>query len=280
MKKTLFPPISAVLSAVLLITLTAACVGPVKNERELRSATENLQGILQSKLLNLNNAVSDAAGKIAKLGIKGEETRNVLNGLCKKYPYLVDCSTSDPQGRLITVAPDPYRRYEGTDTAATEVSKKFFADLGASRKPILSNVFRAVEGVDAVVLVWPIITEKGELLGYIGALFKPEGICGGTIAPAAEVRAIKVNIAQLDGLTIYSSNGIETGRNLLTDERYTVFPELVAMGRKMVAEKTGTAEYTFLDDATNQPVKKTAFWTTLGLNGTDWRLVSIAVLPQ
>jgi hypothetical protein len=279
MKRTWAPLIATILAAVLIV-MTAGCLGPVKNARELKSATENIQSIIQSKLANLNNAVSDAAKKISKSGLQGEDTRGILNGLCKKYPYLVDCSTADPQGKMITVAPEAYRRYEGTDTATTEASKKFFAVFSENKKPMLSSVFKAVEGIDAVVLVWPIVTDKGELLGSVSALFKPEALLEGTIGPAAKVRAIKVNVAQTDGLTIYCSNGNETGKNLLTDQRYKDYPELVAMGEKMVAQKTGSAEYTFISDATGQPVKKTAFWTSVGLHDTEWRLASIAELGE
>lgn len=279
MKKALFFLIACTLTVVITIT-AAGCAGPVKNVKQLKSATENLQSIIQSRLLNLDNAVSDAAEKISKSGLQGEETRGILNGLCRKYPYLTDCSASDPQGKMITVAPEAYRRYEGTETATTEASRKFFADFAENRKPMLSNVFRAVEGIDAVVLVRPVITEDGELLGTVSALFKPGDLLDGTIAPAAEVRAMKVNVAQTDGLTVYCSNGIETGKNLLTDQRYKDYPELVAMGEKMVTLKTGSAEYTFISDATGQPVTKMAFWTTVGLHGTEWRLVSIAELEN
>jgi hypothetical protein len=277
MKKRWSPAIAAILTAALIL-ITAGCAGPVQNERQLRSATENLQGIIQSKLLNLDNAVSEAADKIAKSGLQGQDTRKILEGLCKKYPYLLDCSTADPRGQMITVAPEAYRRYEGTDTATTEASKQFLEGLSENKTPILSSVFRAVEGADAVVLVWPVISERGDFLGEVSALFKPEDLVAGTIGPAAQVRAMKVNVAQLDGLTIYCSSGIESGKNLLTDPRYQAYPGLVAMGAKMVVQKTGTAEYTFISDATGQPVKKTAYWTTVGLHNTEWRLVSIAEL--
>ncbi|MFA5078660.1 MAG: PDC sensor domain-containing protein [Dehalococcoidia bacterium] len=273
--------LSLVLFFVIIISVVvtaAGCAGPVKNIKQMKSATENLQSIIQSRLLNLDNAVEDAAEKIAKSGLQGEETRGILNGLCRKYPYLTDCSTSDTQGRMITVAPEAYRRYEGTETATTDASRQFFADFAQNRKPMLSNVFRAVEGIDAVVLVRPVISENGELLGMVSALFKPGDLLDSTIAPAAEVRAMKVNVAQTDGLTIYCSNGLETGRNLLTDPRYVNYPELEAMGKKMVAQQTGSAEYTYTSDATGQPVKKTAVWTTIVLHGTEWRLVSIAEL--
>ncbi len=279
MKRVLSLVLFFVLSIPVVMTDTG-CVGPVKNLKQMKSATENLQSIIQSKLLNLDNAVEDAAEKIAKSGIQSEETRGILNGLCRKYPYLTDCSTSDLQGRMITVAPESYRQYEGTETGTTDASRQFFADFVQSREPMLSSVFRAVEGIDGVVLVWPVITENGELLGMVSALFKPGDLLDGTIAPAAEVRAMKVNVAQTDGLTIYCSNGLETGRNLLTDPRYVSYPELEAMGKKMVAEQTGSAEYTFISDTTGEPVKKSAVWTTVSLHGTEWRLVSIAELEN
>jgi hypothetical protein len=60
MKKALFFLIASILTVVITIT-AAGCAGPVKNEKQLKSATENLQSIIQSKLLNLDNAVADAA---------------------------------------------------------------------------------------------------------------------------------------------------------------------------------------------------------------------------
>ena len=277
MKKIFSPWIDAIFVAVLIV-MVAGCAGPVKNEKQLKSATDNLQGIVQSKLLNLDNAISGAAGKIAKSGLQGEETKGILNGLSKKYPYLLDCSAADTQGKMITVAPEGYRRYEGTETATTEASKKFFAGLGENKTPMLSNIFRAVEGTDAIVLVWPVVSENGESLGSVSALFKPDAILGGTIGPAAEVRAMKVNVMQLDGMVIYCSTGTETGKNVFTDPSYKDYPDLIAQAGKIAAQKTGTGGYVYPDAVTGKLVKKTIYWTSIGLHGTEWRLVSIAEL--
>jgi len=267
-----------VILAVVLIVMMGGCAGPVKNGKQLQSATENMQGIIQSKLLNLNNAVSGAAAKIAKSGLQGEETRGILNGLCKRYPYLLDCATADPLGKMITVAPEEYSRYEGTDTATTEASKMYWEGFKENRKPMLSNMFRAVEGVDALVLVWPVVTEQGEVLGSVSVLFKPEGLLAGTIAPAAQTRAIKVNVMQLDGMVIYCSTGTETGKNVLTDPSYKDYPELIAQAEKIAAHKTETGGYMYPDAVTGKIVEKTIYWTSVGLHDTEWRLVSIAEL--
>ena len=277
MKKIWFPWMNAIFAAIIIVMM-AGCAGPVKNEKQLQSATENLQSIIQSKLLNLDNAVSAAAEKIARSGLQGEETRGILTGLCKKYPYLLDCSTADPRGKMVAVAPGEYSRYEGSDTATTEASKKFLVGLSENKTPVLSNVFKSVEGPDAVVLVRPVVTEKDELLGVVSALFEPDALLGGTIGPAAEVRAIKVNVMQLDGMVMYCSTGTETGKNVLTDPSYKDYPELIAQAEKIAAQKTGTGGYVYPDAATGKLVKKTIYWTSIGLHGTEWRIVSIAEL--
>jgi len=277
MKKTRLLLIVATLAAVLIVII-AGCAGPVKNEKQIKVATDNLQGIIQSKLLNLDNAVSAAAEKIARSGLQGEETREILTGLCKKYPYLLDCSTADPRGKMITVAPVEYSRYEGVDTATTEASKKFLAGLSENRQPVLSNIFQSVEGPDAVVLVRPVVTEKGELLGVVSALFKPGSLMDETIAPQAQVVALKVNVMQLDGMVIYCTTGTETGKNVITDPSYKDFPDLIAQAVKIAAQKTGTGGYVYPDAATGKLVKKTIYWTSIGLHSTEWRIVSIAEL--
>lgn len=279
MKKTWSLFIAALL-AVALIAVAAACAGPVKNEQQIKAATNNLQGIIQSKLLNLDNAVSAAAGKIARSGLQGEETRAILNSLCKKYPYLLDCSTADPGGKMITVAPEEYRHYEGTGTATTEASKRFLAVLSENRTPVLSNIFRAVEGSDAIVLVRPVITEKGEMLGMVSALFTPRSLMDETIAPQARVVALKVNVMQLDGMVIYCSTGTETGKNVLTAPSYKEYPDLIQQAEKIAAQRTGTGGYIYPDPATGRLAQKTIYWTSIGLHGTEWRIVSIAELGE
>lgn len=277
MKKTWLPRFAAILAAVLIVII-AGCAGPVKNEKQIKVATDNLQGIIQSKLLNLDNAVAAAAEKIAKSGLQGEETREILTKLCKKYPYLLDCSTADPRGKMITVAPEGYRRYEGVDTATTEASKRSLAGLSENRTPVLSNIFKSVEGPDAVVLVRPVVTEKGELLGMVSALFKPKALMDETIAPQAAVVALKINVMQLDGMVIYCTTGTETGKNVLTDPSYKDYPDLIAQAVKIAAQKTGTGGYVYPDEATGRLMKKTIYWTSIGLHGTEWRIVSIAEL--
>ncbi len=279
MKKTWASLIAAIFVAVLIV-MTAGCSGPVKNKGQLQSATESMQMAVQSRLSELDGVISEAAIKMARSGLKGDETQGILNGLCRKCPYLLYCSTADTQGKMATVAPEVYYRYMGIKTAITEASKQFLAELKANRKPVLSNMFRAAEGFDAIVLAWPVITENGELLGDVCALFEPKSFMENLIGPKAKAGGLKVNVMELSGMVNYCSTGTETGKNVLTDTSYKNFPELVAQAEKISAQKTGTGGYTYPGAAGGKPVKKTISWITVGLHDTEWRLVSIAELAD
>jgi hypothetical protein len=85
---------------------------------------------------------------------------------------------------------------------------------------------------------------------------------------------IEVNLLQLDGLTIFGSTG-ETGKNILTDPEFKPYGELVALGTRMVDQESGMGSYTITSHATGKTVKKQAFWVSIKLHGTAWRLLSI-----
>jgi hypothetical protein len=79
-------------------------------------------------------------------------------------------------------------------------------------------------------------------------------------------------------MVIYCSTGTETGKNVLTDPSYKNYPELIAQAEKIAAQKAGTGGYMYPDATTGKPVKKTIYWTSIGLHDNEWRLVSIVEL--
>ena len=90
-----------------------------------------------------------------------------------------------------------------------------------------------------------------------------------------EGTGIALNVMQLDGLTIYDSEGADTGKNLLADPSFQPYKELVELGARIAAQESGSSSYTFINHETGEPVKKQAFWVSVGLHGTAWRLVSV-----
>ena len=62
---------------------------------------------------------------------------------------------------------------------------------------------------------------------------------------------------------------------LFTDPLYQPFPKLIALGRRIAAEPSGTGFYSFFKEGTDRPVRKEAWWVSLTMHGMTWRLVSI-----
>jgi hypothetical protein len=45
------------------------------------------------------------------------------------------------------------------------------------------------------------------------------------------------------------------------------------LARKVAADKAGLGNYIFLDESLQKQAAKRPAWTTVGLHGTEWRLI-------
>jgi hypothetical protein len=261
----------AVLALSVMLILIYGCAGSFNHEGQLKTTTLQVQKAVQLELDNLDNDLSGAASELSRTGLSGPEARQILNELCSKHPFVIDSCTTDLAGKMVTVAPEAYSYYEGSDISEYGPTVK----LRETKKPMLSQVFRAVEGMDAAVIMWPIFSEKGDFMGSLSALFNPETLLAMVAEPTLKGTGIALNVMQLDGLTIYDSEGADTGKNLLTDPSFQPYKELVELGSRIAAEESGSGSYTFINRATGETVKKHAFWVSVELHGTAWRLASV-----
>jgi len=255
----------------LILVTSYGCTAQTSQEVQLKTATEQIQKTVQSQLDSLDLDLSNAAAGLSRTGLSGADARQILNGLATKYPFIIDTCTADTAGKMVTVAPDAYSSYEGSDISQQAVTIKF----NETKKPLLSQMFTAVEGMDAVVIMWPVLSQNGDFMGSLSALFKPETLLAAASEPTLKGTDISLNVIQLDGLNIYDSGLVDTGKNLFTDPEFQPYSELIALGHRMVDEQSGYGSYTFIYHPTGQTMKKMAYWATFGLHGTEWRLVSV-----
>lgn len=258
------PYLLLVIAVLVLLIPAFGCSAPPGSEVQMKATVVKIQKAVQAELDRLDADMADAALKLKDTGLSGDGARQILNGLCAKYPYLVDCSTVDINGKVITMAPDGYRRYEGSNIGTQDV-----------KTPVLSPYLNAVEGMMAVSLMRPVVDEKGQQVGIIDALFTPGAMMSGIVAPSLEGTGLAMNVLQTDGMTIYDQPQNDTGKNLLTDAEYKQYPDLVALGSRFAAEESGTGTYTYPSHTTAEPTKKLAVWSSVKLQGTAWRLVAV-----
>ena len=235
------------------------------------NALISLKEQIDSLFSKANSALALAAGELGKTGLAGEGAARILKDLCAANPQAVDCATIDAKGIMATVEPGEYKNFEGENISSQEQ----IIELHRTNKPVLSRVFRSVEGFEAVDLEYPVFAPDGQLTGSVSLLLRPEFFLSSIIAQAAQRSPVEAWLMQTDGRILYDREREEIGRMLFSDPLYKPFPGLLEIGRKIASDETGSGSYEFLGLGLEKPVKKTAFWTSVGIHGTRWRLVVI-----
>jgi hypothetical protein len=240
---------------------------------ELSPILSELRRDITEELIRVDQALAGLAARLSEKGLRAAGTRKMLGDLCRSYPYAVDCAYVDREGRMMLIGPGKYAGFEGSDISAQEQVIR----LRESKKPVLSNAFKAVEGFQAVDLEQPVISPHGEFEGSLSMLIRPESLFSHILTPALRGMPVEVFLMQPDGRILYDEDKEEVGRMLFEDPLYKPFPQLLALGTLIAREKTGSGSYDFRQKWSEKLVRKDAHWTTVGLHGTEWRLVVMHV---
>jgi uncharacterized protein GlcG (DUF336 family) len=240
---------------------------------ELPPILSELEKEITAELSKMDQELARLAGRLSEKDLKEAGTRKMLGDLCRSYPYAVDCAVVDHNGKMAMVEPEEYAKFEGTDISAQEQITR----LQESKRPVLSNVINAVEGFDAVDLEHPVFSSQGEFAGSVSVLFRPESLFSYVITPVLKGMPAEAFVMQTDGRILYDADKEEVGRMLFDDPLYKPFPQLLALGTLISREKKGIGSYEFRQEGSEKLVKKDAHWTTVGLHGTEWRLVVMHV---
>ena len=224
---------------------------------------------IDSLLNKIDSALALASGELSKTGLTGTDAEKILKNLCAANPEVIDCAAVDAKGIMVAVEPEEYHNSEGADISSQEQ----VAESRRTKKPVLSKVFRSVEGFSAVDLEYPVFSSDGQLAGTVSLLLRPEFILSSVITPAVQGLPVEAWLMQQDGRILYDREQEEVGRMLFDDPLYKPFPSLLEIGEKIAAEEAGRGSYEFLGRRLEKPVKKETFWTSVGIHGTQWRLV-------
>ncbi len=246
-----------------LCAATAATPAP-----EPPPALAQAQEVIEGRLKSLEAALAEAARSLARAGLEGPEARRALADLHKACPDVIDVCTVSPQGRMLLVEPAAYRAFEGKDISDQEQVRRV-----RDKRPALSRLFKAVEGMHALDFEYPVLSERQEFLGSVSVLFTPQAVFGPALAGVAKAGGWEPFILQTDGLILYDLDPAQVGRNTLKDEMFKPWPQVLALCRRVIAEEKGFGAYEFPAKETRRPARKEAHWTTLRAGGTTWRLV-------
>ncbi|MBI5521396.1 MAG: cache domain-containing protein [Desulfarculus sp.] len=264
-----------IMLAALCLIAFSATTAPAQDDQAAAQMTV-LREQVQARLDHLDRGVARAAQGLAQAGLTGPAARQVLHELLLACPEAIDVAAVDSAGRMVTMEPAAYRHLEGTDISRQE----HMARLLATRGPVMSQVFRTVEKVDAVDLEQPVLGPEGRMVGSVSLLYRPDALLAEVIKglAAGQGQAPEVWAMDLEGRIIYDQDPQEVDRNLFSDPLYQDYPELVALGRRIQAQGAGQGGYSFLAQGSDKAVNKQCLWDSIGLHGTWWRLVLTRVV--
>lgn len=236
---------------------------------EMQGALLKAEGSVGQDLAAMDAAVTEGAARIGSIGLIGTETKPALERM-GRFPWVVDTITVNETGVIDAVEPESYRSVIGEDLSKQIHLQRLYQD----KVPVMSDVLLTVEGVHAVDIASPVFSKDGKFTGATTLLFRPELLIAQNTPKKADGTPWDIWAMQPDGLVVYDPDPGQVGKNIFSDPLFRPYPELITVSGNISRERQGAGAYTFMDTA-GMNVTKEAFWTTVGIRGTEWRLVIV-----
>lgn len=251
-------------------TPTVPVTGTVGPDAHLSSALARFTEEVTASLEDIDRNVSSAATELGRTGIAGPAANATLARLADSSTDAADAVTISADGRIAAVMPEQYWPAVGTDVGNESHNRQALQE----RQPQMTGVFRAAEGFDAVSIRWPVTAGSGAFLGLVSVLIEPARMLAESANRSLAGTAYTAWAIDTNGLLIYDRDPSDlVGRNMTTDPAYGDYPELTALVKRMMVEPAGSGTYSFTPTGGGAAVTKAASWATVGLHGTEWRLL-------
>jgi len=254
---------------IILLLLIAAPVFAMGQAPHLPGVIK-LQNLVSAQLIQIDNATAQAAQDLTNTGLRGDGAGQVLNNLYNTVPSAVDIATIDLKGNLLLIKPDKYQSYAGQNVSG----QSHIAKIKKNDKPVMSRIFKTVEGFYATAIVFPVYSKHGKLSGYVSMVFKPDALMGNIIQPyLSNMESVEAMIVQQDGRVIYSKDIMQIGKMTFSDPLYQPYPNLLNLAHRVTTQASGTGTYQFPAGPGKATVNKMTEWTTVSLRDVEWRII-------
>jgi hypothetical protein len=243
-------------------------------KQEMVSQLMHTQNNVNIELSRLDAALMSACQRLSSVGLDGAQARAVLSELAANNSLIVNAATCDAKDVLVAVEPASYSSIEGEDIKEQEQNIRMHQTM----LPAMSNMIPLVEGFPGVVMVAPIFDGNDKLMGSLSIVIQPSLLINQSIvSPSEGIQQYSMWAMQSNGTLIYDPDPAQEGKNLLTDPIYADYPEVQVFTRQVADQQSGYGSYQYYDknlgDSSKQLVSKEAYWITVGIYGTEWRLV-------
>ena len=274
-----FPVLPLILLAALL--LGAGCLEdpvvppatPPTGHAAMLLLLDDAAGKIQDALNGLDQATAGAAGALETPGISGPVADTELGRIVASQPVVQDVITYNQDGHVLSAEPEDAKILVGQRLGDQAVLQAI-----ATRQPLLSDLFPLARGGYGVVIVHPVFSADGTFTGVVSTAFSPYELVAPIVLNVSRGTPCTFMVVQTGGRVLYDPDPEEVGRETFDETMYAEFPEIIAFARQYSGNRTGYGTYSFHSTGFGEIVRKEAFWTTVGVHGTEWRVMVIREL--
>lgn len=160
-----------------------------------------------------------------------------------------------------------------TQSAGSNISnQKHVQTILAEHRPVVSDVFKAVQGFDAVALHVPVF-RGDEFKGSVAIVINFESLAKNYLEHIKIGKTGYAWVVSRDGTELYCPVPGHTGRAVF--ENGKDFPSIIAMANEMLKGNRGTTTYVFdrISGRKVEAVRKQAVYMPIRLGNTFWSIV-------
>ena len=145
-------------------------------------------------------------------------------------------------------------------------------EMSANRKTIISDVFFALQGYNAIAIHVPVF-DGNRFCGSIGSIIKIESVGKRFLEDIRIGESGYAWMLSRDGAILYSPYSEHTGKSIF--EIAKNFPSMIETAKRMMSGEEGYSTYTFnqAKGNKNQIVKKYAVFVPVKLPSTHWSII-------
>lgn len=232
---------------------------------ELRLAERDIQ----RELTEIDGRVAEAAHQLTTLPLAEAEAQAVLDSLAGTNGIIASGSIVDASGKMLAIAPATYQATLGTDLSQLP----HVTALAETKAPVLTPVMAMPQGTFGVALRWPILAEDGSFLGSVGVSLRYAALLEQVLHPIYSDSLYDAWVIQTDGQVLFDRDPNERGRCIFKDGFYRSFPDFVTLAHEIATKKEGRGTARFLTTGHHSIRPQAYVWSTVGLHGTEWRVV-------
>lgn len=231
---------------------------------------------INAQLKELSDNTASAAQQLGTTGLSGNQARQILSQLSQSSPYIIDATTLDLGCKFIAVEPSTYSDIEGT---VSEFPYNIFTPSTDPIQTVLEGPFMLVEAGYGSCIMAPVFNANNQMIGALSLAFDQSALINATATQVCAGTPYVIWGSDTKGNMIYEVTASEVGTNLFTDPTISTWTALQTFGHKMVSETAGYGTYEYFNyQGTDKTVTKQAYWATVGIYSTEWRLIITNVM--